>query len=83
MFASLTNTPTWRRTAPVPTVLKVLVPLVDRLPLSRLLKVQLCDALSLLFWRAGIRKTVPILVQGVLFRARLLRSAAPETKVPG
>jgi glycosyltransferase involved in cell wall biosynthesis len=72
-----------RRNSPVSIVLKVLFPLVDRLPLSRLLKVQLCDALSLIFWRAGIRKTAPILVQGVLFRGRLLRSPAPEARVRG
>lgn len=64
-----------RRRSPVPLALKVIVPLVDRFPLfSRLLKVQLCDALSLLFWRAGIRGTVRILLQGALFRLRLLRA---------
>jgi glycosyltransferase involved in cell wall biosynthesis len=73
-----------RRSSPAPPALKVLVPLVDRLPLlSRLLKVQLCDALSLLFWRAGIRRTIPILVQGALFRARLFRPAEPEARARG
>jgi glycosyltransferase involved in cell wall biosynthesis len=63
-----------RRVSPAPRALKVLFPLVDRLPLtSRLVKVQLCDALSLFFWRAGVRQTVRILAQGVAFRARLLR----------
>lgn len=66
-----------RRRAPAPIALKILFPLVDRLPfVSRLLKVQLCDALSLLFWRAGIRETALILLQGVRFRARLLRPDA-------
>jgi glycosyltransferase involved in cell wall biosynthesis len=62
-----------RRRSQAPTVLKALIPIVDQLPLvSRLTKVQLCDALSLLFWRAGGRKTVAILSQGVLFRLRLI-----------
>jgi glycosyltransferase involved in cell wall biosynthesis len=61
-----------RRRSPAPTALKILVPLVERLPVSRLLKVQLCDALTLLFWRAGFRGTAKILWQGVVFRARLL-----------
>ena len=62
-----------RRRSAAPTALKVLLPFVDRLPLiSRLIKVQLCDALSLLFWRAGFRGTTAILVQGLAFRARLV-----------
>jgi glycosyltransferase involved in cell wall biosynthesis len=73
-----------RRSSPAPTLLKILVPLVDRLPLvSRLIKVQLCDALSLLFWRAGVRRTVEILFQGVLFRARLFRPGASGARVRG
>ena len=68
-----------RRKSPLPASLKLLVPLVDRLPfVSRLLKVQLCDALSLLFWRAGVRRTVAIILQGVRFRVLLLRADAPE-----
>ena len=71
-----------RRRSPLPLALKISVALVDHLPfLSRLVKVQLCDALSLLFWRAGVRKTIPILLQGVLFRVRLLRPTVPEAKV--
>lgn len=67
-----------------PTALKILFPLVDRLPLvPRLVKVQICDALSLLFWRAGVGRTVPVLVQGMLFRARLFRPIDPETRVRG
>ncbi len=73
-----------RRNSPAPTVLKVLVPLVDRLPLvSRLLKVQLCDALSLLFWRAGVRRTAAILLQGVRFRARMVRGDASGARARG
>jgi glycosyltransferase involved in cell wall biosynthesis len=63
-----------RRVSPAPGVLKVLFPLVDRLPfVSRLVKVQLCDALTLLFWSAGPRRTAKIVFQGLLFRGRLLR----------
>jgi glycosyltransferase involved in cell wall biosynthesis len=70
-----------RRTSTLPVILKVLVPLVDRLPfVSRLLKVQLCDALTLLFWRAGFRETVAILTQGVRFRLRLLSGDGPEAR---
>jgi hypothetical protein len=69
-----------RPLSPVPTVVKVLLPLIDRLPfLSRLLKVQLADLVSLVFWRAGLRRTLRIVTQGLLFRGRLLtrrRSAA-------
>jgi hypothetical protein len=73
-----------RRSSVAPIALKVLFPLVDRLPLvPRLVKVQLCDALSLLFWRAGVRRTVPILAQGMLFRARLLRPIEPEARAQG
>jgi glycosyltransferase involved in cell wall biosynthesis len=75
LFAARTSN---RRDSPVPGVLKALFPLVDRLPLaSRLLKVQLCDALSLLVWRAGARRTASIVWQGALFRARLLRPTDP------
>jgi glycosyltransferase involved in cell wall biosynthesis len=67
--------PTTIRTSPAPGILKILVPLVDRLPfVSRLLKVQLCDALSLLFWRTGVRRTAAILLDGLRFRARLVRA---------
>jgi glycosyltransferase involved in cell wall biosynthesis len=65
-----------RRSSPAPMIVKVLVPLVDRLPFaSRLLKVQLCDALSLFFWRAGARRTAAVLLQGLRFRARLRQGA--------
>jgi glycosyltransferase involved in cell wall biosynthesis len=70
-----------RRSSPAPTSLKLLFPVVDRLPfISRLRKVQLCDALSLLFWRAGVRRTVPILTQGLLFRGRVFRSSKRATR---
>jgi glycosyltransferase involved in cell wall biosynthesis len=70
-----------RRTSPAPRFLKLLLPLVDRLPFaSRLVKVQLCDALTLLFWSAGMRRTARILAHGVLFRVRLRTrgSSRPE-----
>jgi glycosyltransferase involved in cell wall biosynthesis len=60
-----------RRRSAAPGVLKVAFPLVDRLPLiSRLAKVQICDALSLVFWRGGVRRTSRIVSQGILFRLR-------------
>jgi glycosyltransferase involved in cell wall biosynthesis len=66
--------PATKVSSPAPNVLKVLLPLVDRLPfISRLVKVQLSEALTLLFWSAGPRRTIRILLQGILFRARLLR----------
>jgi len=70
-----------RRNSPAPASLKVLVPLVDRLPfVSRLFKVQLCDALSLLLWRASVRQTGAILVEGIRFRLGLLRADAPRAR---
>jgi glycosyltransferase involved in cell wall biosynthesis len=73
-----------RRRSLAPSALKLLFPLVDRLPFaSRLVKVQLCDALSLFFWRAGVRRTFPVLAQGLLFRARLLRPTEPEARARG
>jgi glycosyltransferase involved in cell wall biosynthesis len=72
--------PETRRTSPAPRVLKFLLPLVDRLPFtSRLVKVQLCDALTLLFWSGGMRRTVRILAHGVLFRVRLPRRGLSST----
>jgi glycosyltransferase involved in cell wall biosynthesis len=69
--------PETKRASPAPAVLKVLFPVVDRLPfVSRLVKVQLCDLLTLLFWSAGIRRTSRIVLQGMLFRARVLTRRA-------
>jgi glycosyltransferase involved in cell wall biosynthesis len=70
-----------RRRSPVPLPLKILFPIVEQVPfLSRLIKVQLCDALSLVFWRAGARGTIAILLEGIRFRTRLLRARGPATK---
>jgi hypothetical protein len=58
-----------RRLSVAPTSLKLLLPIVDRLPfVSRLKKVQLCDLLSLLLWRGGLRTTLRVVAQGVVFR---------------
>jgi glycosyltransferase involved in cell wall biosynthesis len=63
---------TTMRTSPAPRPLKLLFPLIDRLPLvSRLLKVQLCDLATLLFWSAGPRRTARIVLQGIAYRRRL------------
>jgi len=68
--------PDTRSVSPAPRVLKALLPFVDRLPfISRLMKVQLCELLTLLFWSGGIGRTARILVRGVLFRVRI-RSGA-------
>jgi glycosyltransferase involved in cell wall biosynthesis len=69
-----------RQRAAAPRALRLLFPVVDRLPfVSRLVKVQVCDALSLVFWRAGLRVTARILVQGLIFRAHVLRGRRDET----
>jgi glycosyltransferase involved in cell wall biosynthesis len=61
-----------RRASPAPRVLKLLLPLIDRLPFtSRLLKVQLCELVTLLFWGAGPRRTARIVLHGIRFRSRL------------
>jgi glycosyltransferase involved in cell wall biosynthesis len=61
-----------RRASPAPPPVKLLLPLIDRLPFaSRLLKVQLADLVTLLFWAAGLRQTSRIVLHGILFRARL------------
>jgi hypothetical protein len=79
LFARRSET---RLVSPAPPVLKVLLPVVDRLPfISRLLKVQLCDVLTLLFWTGGVRRTARIVAQGIVFRARLAGSHARG--VPG
>jgi glycosyltransferase involved in cell wall biosynthesis len=65
--------PQTRRVSPAPATLKLLLPLVDRLPVSRLLRVQLCDLLTLVLWAAGPRRSARIVAQGLAFRARLVR----------
>ncbi len=65
--------PANRVTSKAPVVLKVLIPLVDSLPgLPRLKKIQLSEALTLLFWSGGVRRTLRIIIQGIGFRARVL-----------
>jgi len=62
-----------RSVSPAPGVLKILQPLVDVLPLvPRLKKMQLSEALTLLFWSGGPRRTAQIVLEGVRFRLRLL-----------
>lgn len=61
-----------RAASPAPAALKVLIPLVERLPrVPRLTKIQLSEALTLLFWSAGVRRTARIVAQGAAFRIRL------------
>jgi glycosyltransferase involved in cell wall biosynthesis len=64
--------PETKAASPAPASLRLLLPIADRLPVSRLLRVQLCDLLTLVFWGAGPRRTARIVLQGLAFRARLL-----------
>jgi glycosyltransferase involved in cell wall biosynthesis len=73
-----------RRASPAPRAMKLLLPLIDRLPfVSRLLKVQLCDLVTFVFWSAGPARTSRIVLQGVLFRTRPRRPRAPRSVGPG
>lgn len=64
-----------RKRSPAPRPLKLLIPVIDRLPgVSRLKKVQLSELVTLLFWSGGVRPTVRIALEGVRFRLRLLRA---------
>jgi glycosyltransferase involved in cell wall biosynthesis len=61
-----------RRASPAPHPVKLLLPVIDRLPFaSRLLKIQLAELVTLLFWRGDLRRTTRIVAQGILFRARV------------
>lgn len=56
-----------------PQSLKALLPLLDALPaVPRLKKMQIAEALTLLFWSAGARRTAKIVAQGLVFRIRML-----------
>lgn len=60
-----------RQASPAPRPVKLLLPLVDRLPfVSRLLKLQLAELVTLLFWGADLRRTARIVAQGFVFRLR-------------
>jgi glycosyltransferase involved in cell wall biosynthesis len=66
-----------RRASAAPIALKLTVPVANCLPLvPRLRKMQLCEALTLLCWSGGVRRTTRIVAQGVLFRLRILRRRA-------
>jgi glycosyltransferase involved in cell wall biosynthesis len=74
LFASR---PVNRRSSPSPAVLKLLLPVLDVLPVvPRLKKVQISEALTLLFWSGGLRPTIRIVLEGLRFRARLRRGGA-------
>jgi glycosyltransferase involved in cell wall biosynthesis len=61
-----------KRKSPAPRVLKILIPLVDKLPkVPRLKKMQITEALVLLFWSGGLRRTAQIVLEGVRFRVRV------------
>jgi glycosyltransferase involved in cell wall biosynthesis len=59
-----------KRVSPAPFAVRLLIPAIDRLPFSRLVKVQLCELVTLLFWSGGLRRTLRIVSQGVAFRRR-------------
>lgn len=62
-----------RPSSPAPLPVRILLPIIDAFPgLPRLTKTQLSEGVTLLFWSAGLRRTARILVQGVVFRARML-----------
>jgi hypothetical protein len=66
-----------RAASPLPPALKVLLPVLDRIPgVPRLKKIQLADALTLVFWSAGPRQAARIFAEGVRFRVRR-RGATP------
>jgi glycosyltransferase involved in cell wall biosynthesis len=63
-----------RRASVAPWTLKMLLPLVEALPgVPRLKKMQLCEALTLLLWSGGPRRTARIVLEGLRFRLRLRR----------
>jgi glycosyltransferase involved in cell wall biosynthesis len=60
-----------RRRSRAPAVLKVLLPLVDRIPgLSPLKKLWLGQLLTHLFWNGGVRLTTAIVAQAISIRRR-------------
>jgi glycosyltransferase involved in cell wall biosynthesis len=63
-----------RRASPAPRAVKLLLPVIDRLPfVGRLLKLQLSELVTLLFWDGDLRRTARIVAQGIAFRARVHR----------
>ena len=61
-----------RRASPAPAVLKLALPILDAAPgIPRLKKMQIAEALTLLFWTGGLRNTLAIVLEGVRFRLRL------------
>jgi hypothetical protein len=60
-----------RQNSPAPWPLKLVLPVVDRLPaLSRLHKVWIAQLMTNLFWNGGPRVTFEIVRQGVALRIR-------------
>jgi glycosyltransferase involved in cell wall biosynthesis len=58
-----------RRRSAAPTALKLAVPVVEALPwVPRLVKIQLCELFTHLFWNGGIRMTAPMVRQAVAIR---------------
>jgi glycosyltransferase involved in cell wall biosynthesis len=66
-----------RRESDVPRALKLVVPLTEAVPgLPRLVRIQLCELATRLFWGGGVRPAVTMLRQAIRWRlaARLERS---------
>jgi len=64
-----------RRGSAAPTPVKLLVPLIEATPgLPRLVRIQLCELVTRLFWGGGVRSTATMLWQGIRWRLGLVRS---------
>jgi len=61
-----------RRNSAAPLFLKVLVPMTEFLPLSRLSRINLCEVLTRVLWGGGLRATLPMVRQGTSIRVRRL-----------
>jgi glycosyltransferase involved in cell wall biosynthesis len=72
-----------RRASQAPATLKATLPLLDRAPgIPRLKKMQLSEALILLFWTARVQRTARIVAEGLAFRVRVWRRSMPRPSDP-
>lgn len=63
-----------RRASDAPWILRVLAPMIDSVPgLPRLTKIHICELLGRLFWGAGVRATIPMIVQASRIRMQRVR----------
>ena len=59
-----------RRGSAAPLLLKLLVPMTEFLPVSRLTRINLCELFTRLVWGGGLRATLPMIQQGTAIRLR-------------